>query len=355
MRRVARLAARRRPLRPRAPLSSGAGLPPLQDTHGRFHDYLRVSLSERCNLRCQYCMPAEGVSLTPSDELLSTEEVVRLVGLFAAQGVRKLRLTGGEPLVRSDLEEVVRGAKAAGVASVGITTNGVALTPGRARSLAEAGLDSVNVSLDTLDPLLFELVTRRKGHARVLRAVALAQEAFPSVKVNTVVMRGVNDREVPDFVEFTRERDLEVRFIEYMPFDGNRWAEGKFVSYAEMLEAVARDGRFPEGLERLPGHRSDVAKSYRVPGFAGRVGFITSMSEHFCGGCSRLRITADGNLKVCLFDNGEVSLRDALRGGASEEELLGIVSAAVKRKKPRHAGMLQLAKDKNRPMITIGG
>lgn len=355
MRRVlGRLARPQRATRRLGGGAAGAPRPALEDLHGRFHDYLRVSLTEKCNLRCTYCMPADGVELTPQERLMTTDEVLRTVELFVAEGVTKLRLTGGEPLVRRDLVDIVRGAKALGVRSVGVTTNGVALTQRRIEALAAAGLDSANISLDTLDPHLFQVVTRRRGHEQVLRAIDAAAEALPSVKVNVVVMRGVNDAEVPDFVAFTERRDVEVRFIEYMPFDGNRWAQKKLVPYAEMLDAVA--ARFGAGaLERLPGRPSDVAKTYAVRGFRGRVGFITSMSEHFCAGCSRLRVTADGNLKVCLFDSGEVSLRDAMRGGASREELVEIVAAAVARKKPRHAGMIEISKRKNRPMITIGG
>lgn len=175
---------------------------------------------------------------------------------------------------------------------------------------------------------------------------------YKPVKVNCVVMRGLNEDELLDFVALTEGLPLDVRFIEYMPFDGNKWNFKKMVSYKEMLDAIRQ--RWP-GLEKLPEEDSSTAKAFKIPGFQGQISFITSMSEHFCGTCNRLRITADGNLKVCLFGNSEVSLRDHLRAGASEEELLRIIGVAVGRKKRQHAGMFNIAQMKNRPMILIGG
>ncbi|XP_037081401.1 molybdenum cofactor biosynthesis protein 1-like [Pollicipes pollicipes] len=324
----------------------------LTDSFGRFHDYLRISLSERCNLRCQYCMPEEGVPLTPKSHLLTAEEVVRLAGLFAAAGVTKVRLTGGEPLVRADLADVIAGLKAIpGIQWVAMTTNAVVLHR-RLAALQAAGLDAINISLDTLVPAKFELITRRRGFHRVWQSIQTALAAgYDPVKLNCVVMRGVNDEELEDFVALTETFRLDVRFIEYMPFDGNRWNDRKMVPYAEMLERLQQ--RWPE-LRRISDRANDTSKAYQVPGWAGQVGFITSMSEHFCGSCNRLRLTADGNLKVCLFGNAEVSLRDALRGGMSEEELMRLIGASVGRKKKQHAGMLDLAHMKNRPMILIG-
>lgn len=175
---------------------------------------------------------------------------------------------------------------------------------------------------------------------------------YNPVKVNCVVMRGLNEDEVCNFVEMTQNKAIDVRFIEYMPFDGNKWNFKKFVPYSEMLESISKT--WPN-VEKVSDHPNDTSKAYKVPGFSGQFGFITSMSEHFCGSCNRLRITADGNLKVCLFGNSEVSLRDSLRAGTSEEELLEIIGAAVGRKKKQHAGMFNIAKQKNRPMILIGG
>ncbi|XP_059966911.1 molybdenum cofactor biosynthesis protein 1 isoform X3 [Mesoplodon densirostris] len=268
----------------------------LTDSFGRRHSYLRISLTEKCNLRCQYCMPEEGVPLTPKADLLTTEEIRTLARLFVKEGVDKIRLTGGEPLIRPDVVDIV-------------------------------------------------------GFRKVMEGIHKAIElGYSPVKVNCVVMRGLNEDELLDFVALTEGLPLDVRFIEYMPFDGNKWNFKKMVSYKEMLDTLRQ--QWPE-LEKLPEEESSTAKTFKIPGFRGRVSFITSMSEHFCGTCNRLRITADGNLKVCLFGNSEVSLRDHLRAGASEEELLSIIGAAVGRKKRQHAGMFSIAQMKNRPMILI--
>lgn len=325
----------------------------LTDTFGRHHTYLRISLTERCNLRCQYCMPAEGVKLTAQQNLLTTDEVIRLAELFVKQGVTKIRLTGGEPTIRKDLCDIIASLKKLkGLQTVAITTNGLVLTR-QLVALQRAGLDVLNVSLDTLSPARYEQVTRRKGWERVMAGIDLAlQLGYSPVKVNCVLMRGFNDDEICDFVQLTEDRNLDIRFIEYMPFTGNKWNDEKMVSYQETVQTLK--AHWPE-LHTLPNGPNDTSKAYKVPGFKGQVGFITSMSEHFCGSCNRLRITADGNLKVCLFGNAEISLRDAMRSGCSEDDLLALVGAAVRRKKQQHAGMQNLSKMKNRPMILIGG
>ncbi|XP_067013547.2 molybdenum cofactor biosynthesis protein 1 isoform X2 [Anabrus simplex] len=326
---------------------------PLTDTFGRHHTYLRISLTERCNLRCQYCMPAEGVKLTAKSHLLTTDEILYLAELFVKEGVRKIRLTGGEPTVRKDLLDIVASLKQLkGLETVAITTNGLTLTR-QLVGLQRAGLDIINVSLDTLKPSRYELVTRRKGWERVMAGLDLAlQLGYAPVKVNCVVMRDFNDDEICDFVKLTEEKNLDVRFIEYMPFAGNKWNDRKMVSFQEMLKTIRN--QFPDFCA-LPNGPNDTSKAYHVPGFKGQVGFITSMSEHFCGSCNRLRITADGNLKVCLFGNAEVSLRDAIRQGCSEDDLLTMIGLAVRRKKKQHAGMMNLSQMENRPMILIGG
>ncbi|KAI1116088.1 molybdenum cofactor biosynthesis protein 1 B [Nemania sp. NC0429] len=364
----------------------------LVDTFHRQHDYLRISLTERCNLRCVYCMPEEGVPLSPQRELLTTPEIIMLSSLFVSQGVTKIRLTGGEPTVRRDILPLMRqiGAlRPRGLRELCLTTNGLALHR-KLESMVEAGLTGVNLSLDTLDPWQFQIMTRRKGFDAVMKSMERVMElnkhgAGIKLKVNCVVMRGVNDREIMPFVEMTREKDIEVRFIEYMPFDGNKWNEGKMFSYAEMLDLIRE--KYPQ-LEKVKGHKNDTSKTYKIPGFVGSLGFITSMTHNFCGTCNRLRITSDGNLKVCLFGNAEVSLRDILRrsnngepideaafevmkqaeldrsqglGDASatpslapnEQELLNVIGLAVKRKKEKHAGIGELEHMKNRPMILI--
>ncbi|KAJ8107431.1 hypothetical protein ONZ43_g6735 [Nemania bipapillata] len=230
-----------------------------------------------------------------------------LSSLFVSQGVTKIRLTGGEPT---------------GLRELCLTTNGLALHR-KLEGMVEAGLTGVNLSLDTLDPWQFQIMTRRKGFDAVMKSIERVLElnkhdAGIKLKINCVVMRGINDREIIPFVEMTREKDIEVRFIEYMPFDGNKWNEGKMFSYSEMLDVIRE--KYPS-LERVQGHRNDTSKTYKIPGFVGSLGFITSMTHNFCGTCNRLRITSDGNLKVCLFGNAEVSLRDILRRSNNGEPI----------------------------------
>ena len=324
----------------------------LSDGFGRLHTYLRISLVEHCNLRCRYCMPEGDLDWTPEESLLSDKEIIRLSRLFVEQGVDKIRLTGGEPLLRSGIEHITAAiGELPGVQTLAITTNGL-LLPKKLKSLKNGGVNLLNISLDTLDPERFHEITRRKGLNLVLRAIDLAiAEGFNPVKVNCVVMRNFNEDELTDFVEWTRDLPIEVRFIEFMPFDGNQWDVRRLVSYQEMLDRI--QGVYP--LKRVKNHPNDTSKTWSVPGFKGSVGFITSMTHNFCEGCNRLRITADGNLKVCLFGRSEVSLRDAMRSGASDNELLEIISSAVGRKRARHAGMHNIAAMDNRPMITIGG
>ncbi|XP_048661200.1 molybdenum cofactor biosynthesis protein 1 isoform X4 [Marmota marmota marmota] len=290
-------------------------------------------------------------SATSDADLLTTEEILTLARLFVKEGVDKIRLTGGEPLIRPDVVDIVAKLhRLEGLKTIGVTTNGINLAR-LLPALQKAGLTAINISLDTLVPAKFEFIVRRKGFHKVMEGIHKAIElGYSPVKVNCVVMRGLNEDELLDFVTLTKGLPLDIRFIEYMPFDGNKWNFKKMVSYKEMLDTIRQ--QWPE-LEKLPEEECSTAKAFRIPGFLGQVSFITSMSEHFCGTCNRLRITADGNLKVCLFGNSEVSLRDHLRAGASEEELLKIIGAAVGRKKPRHAGMFSISQMKNRPMILI--
>lgn len=366
----------------------------LTDSFQRQHTYLRISITERCNLRCTYCMPEAGVPLSPEDDNLTTPEILLLSELFVSRGVNKIRLTGGEPTIRKDILSLMQrlgDLRSKGLKELALTTNGVALWR-KLDAMAEAGLTGVNLSLDTLDPHLFQIITRRKGFDAVVKSMDKILElnrlgAGIKLKINCVVTRGVNDREILDFVELGREKDIEVRFIEYMPFDGNKWAKQKMFSYDEMLHVIR--AKYPD-FHRLHDKSGETSKSWKVPGFTGKVGFITSMTENFCGTCNRLRITSDGNLKVCLFGNAEVSLRDLLRQGSNgspldemayeamreiegsthvdangvpsvmkdrshEKQLLNIIGQAVGRKQARHAGMDNLSTMPNRPMILIGG
>ncbi|KAI0561135.1 Molybdenum cofactor biosynthesis protein A [Gracilaria domingensis] len=335
-------------------MASLRAAPPLEDSFGRRHTYLRMSLTDRCNLRCAYCMPLHP-EYSPKPHLLTTPEVLRLIDVFRATGVDKLRLTGGEPLMRQDLPQII--AAASPHLPVSITTNGVLLSR-RLPELMDAGLSAVNLSLDSLCPHTFSLLTRRPPatHARVLRALddALQQPSL-AVKLNVVVMSPINDSSLPQFAALTEHQPLDVRFIEYMPFDGNEWHHGSFVPYSHMVQNLARHyGR----LQHEPTHAADTSKYYRIPGFAGRIGFISSMSDHFCAGCNRLRVTADGALKTCLFGEHELSLRDLMRNGASDHELLEAIRHALQLKNFSLGGkrdMHALAAADNRSMVRIGG
>ena len=325
----------------------------LQDTFGRTHNYLRISLTERCNLRCRYCMPPEGVDLNPREKLLTFEEIDRLARLFVGLGVDKIRLTGGEPLVRKEVDKVIRWVGAIeGLNHYAITTNGL-LLPKKLPMLVESGISQINLSLDTLKPERFEEITLRKGFDLVMKSIPMSLEAgIKSLKINCVLMRGVNDDELVDFVKLTKDLPIEVRFIEYMPFSGNDWKTDLFMSYKEMIEIIEKE--LPT-LTRNDDGPNETSKTYSMPGYAGRVGFITSMSEDFCSGCNRIRLLADGALKVCLFGNAEVSLRDLMRDGASDEDVIEAIDAAINRKAAKHAGMINLPMMENRPMILIGG
>ncbi|KAG9435450.1 molybdenum cofactor biosynthesis protein 1 isoform X1 [Apis mellifera carnica] len=308
----------------------------LTDSFGRRHTYLRISITERCNLRCLYCMPAEGIKLTKNDGILRTDEIIKIADLFVNEGINKIRLTGGEPTVRKDIVDIIAGLKQlSNLKQVAITTNGLTLTR-QLPFLQKAGLDAINISLDTLQENRFEQFTRRKGWSKVMAAIDLAiQLGYNPVKVNCVIMKGFNDDEIIDFVNLTKNRPIDIRFIEYMPFQGNKWNQNKMVSF-ETMKKFIRD-IYPN-LQRLPNKYNDTSKAYHVPGFTGQIGFITSMSDHFCNSCNRLRITADGNLKVCLFEGkGEISLRDALRSGVSNDILKEMIGQAVQRKKKQHA------------------
>ena len=329
----------------------------LVDQFGRRHTYLRLGLTERCNLRCVYCMPAEGVPLTPTARMLTTDEIERLARVLAGAGVEKVRLTGGEPLARKDAVDAVARIGRLGLRSLAMTTNGLLLED-RLPGLQAAGLTDLTVSLDTLRADRFRQITRRPGLDRVLSAVdaalgaGYAIDADRTLKVNVVALRGVNEDEAADFAAWAKREPIEVRFIEVMPFDGNGWDRAELVPWSETLERIESvHGR----LRPLDDGPHATARTFTGSGWRGRVGFVASMTAPFCAGCNRLRITADGSLKVCLFGAAEVSLRDALRRGASDSEVLALVRRALVGKHAAHAGMEVLAATENRPMITIGG
>lgn len=327
-------------------------IPQLLDSHRRQHRYLRIAVTDRCNLRCTYCMPAEGHAWQSSTQLLTFGEILRVASMLAGEGVRKIRLTGGEPLLRTGIPDLVAELRAIpGIDTVAITSNGTRLAA-QAAALRGAGLDAVNISLDTLRADRFRAITRRDDHDAVLAGIAAAlREGFRTVKLNMVVMRGVNDDEIEDFVSLTRDACMQVRFIEYMPFDANGWDADRLLPGAGLRARVAEKFR----LHAIGTGESAVARSYAVDGHRGTLGFISSMTEHFCEGCDRLRLTADGALKICLFSEGEVNIRDLLRAGVADEDILAAVRTALAGKWRAHPGAKELVQLHNRSMIRIGG
>jgi cyclic pyranopterin phosphate synthase len=307
---------------------------PLVDGFGRVVSDLRVSVIDRCNFRCTYCMPAEGLPWVPSDQVLSAEEIERLIRLFVSLGVREVKLTGGEPTVRRDLPDIVRRARAIDPSlDLSITTNGYLLDR-LAAPLREAGLDRVTVSCDSLLRHRFAEMTRRDALERVLDGITAARAAGLSpVKVNCVVLGGTNDDEAPEFARFARETGIEVRFIEYMPLDAEQAWERRRVVPSRDLRA-----RIEERFPLVPAQRgSQPATRFRfADGAPGAVGFISSVTEPFCDTCNRVRLTADGQFRSCLFALEETDLRGAMRTGASDAELEALVRGAVAAKWAGH-------------------
>uniref|UniRef100_A0A0G4HTN8 GTP 3',8-cyclase n=1 Tax=Chromera velia CCMP2878 TaxID=1169474 RepID=A0A0G4HTN8_9ALVE len=325
----------------------------LTDTFGRVHNYLRISLTEKCNLRCQYCMPEEGVETPPEGSLLTAEEVVRTASFFVEHGVNKIRLTGGEPTVRKDFSAILSGLGALpGLRTLGMTTNAVLLNR-YLEDMREARVNAVNLSLDSLVPGKFALITRRDAFHQVWRNLHdLVAADFCQVKVNCVVMRNQNEDEIVDFVRLTKDMPIQVRFIEFMPFNSNGWSDSRLFPMEEMIATIRSE--FPSFSKAPDPDVNETARLWGVPGFRGRVGFISSMTDLFCSSCNRLRLLADGQMKNCLFGLEEFDLRGALRRGESLER---IVTEGVKKKKAAHGDMDLLQKESasNRSMIRIGG
>lgn len=326
---------------------------PLADSHGRRIGYARISVTDRCNLRCFYCMPPAGADFKPADHLLTIDELHRLCALLARMGVTKLRITGGEPLVRRDIVEIVRHLSSIpGIESVGITTNGILLAD-KFRDLRAAGLTGLNVSLDTLRRDRFEAIACRPGLDAVIEGIRMAIGGkFSPLKINVVVIRDVNSDELIDFVDRFRSMPVTLRFIEYMPFRQNRWRAEGFVSYAEMRERIARHA----ALTPIPdGNPSAISKNYSLEGSPLRIGFIPSVTEDFCDGCNRVRILADGSVKSCLFYAPEGNLRALLREGATDDAIAERIRESILLKPLRHPDAGQLAARSGQSMIEIGG
>jgi GTP 3',8-cyclase len=309
----------------------------LKDSYGRLIRDLRVSLTDRCNFRCFYCLPHGEPPIAPKEQMLSYEEIEYVSEIFVSLGIEKIRLTGGEPMMRRDIETIVRklGALKPRLHDLALTTNGYFL-PGRAAGLKEAGLDRVTISLDSLKPDVFRRMTGVDVLGRVLEGVWAAKSAgLTPIKVNAVIVRGHNDAEVADFAAFAREHDVQMRFIEFMPLDsGHDWSREMVVSGREMRERI--EERFP--LTPLKAARgSETSSRYRFrDGAPGEIGIIAPVTEAFCGACSRIRLTADGQIRTCLFSTVEHSLRDVVRNGATRAEIVEYIEGVVMKKEPRH-------------------
>jgi cyclic pyranopterin phosphate synthase len=327
----------------------------LLDTYGRVAKDLRVSLTDRCNLRCSYCMPPEGLDWLPAPEVLTDDEVVRVISVAVGLGITEVRFTGGEPLLRKGIVDLVRRvAELRPRPQISLTTNGIGLAR-IAAALQAAGLDRVNVSLDTLDRDRFVALAKRDRLADVVAGLAAARDAgLTPVKVNALLMRGVNEDEAPALLRWCLAQGYELRFIEHMPLDAQHaWDRSSMVTGAEILEQLR--AQFDLAGEPAGERGSAPAQTWTVDGGPGRVGVISSVTQPFCGACDRVRLTADGQIRNCLFATGETDVRAALRGGADDAELGRILQSALWAKKAGHGiddpAFLQPA----RPMSAIGG
>ena len=328
----------------------------LQDSHGRDHGYLRISLIERCNLRCTYCMPEEGVQLSPKSHLMTYEEIYEIAKTFVNHGVTKIRLTGGEPLIRKDIPVILEKLATLPV-ELSITSNAVIIDK-FIDILKANGVKKINVSLDSLDAAKFKHITRRHEFEKVYNNILLLVKEGFTVKVNAVLIKGFNDNEIIDFIHFTKDLPISVRFIEFMPFDGNKWDMSKMVSYAEIMNYV-NTSFTKDQIVRLQDAPNDTSKNYKIEGYKGSFAIISSVTNPFCDSCNRLRLTANGQLKNCLFSSTESDLLTTLRAGNTIEP---VIQKAVQAKFKIRGGMDTLEKlqqpklhNNNRSMITIGG
>ena len=310
----------------------------LRDSFGRAIRDLRVSLTDRCNFRCFYCLPHGEPPIAPKEKMLSYEEIEYVCDIFVSLGIEKLRLTGGEPMMRRDIETIIQKLvklKAKGLQDLALTTNGYFL-PDRAAGLKQAGLDRVTISLDSLKRNVFKQMTGVDVLEKVLAGIAAAKDAgLEPIKINAVIVRGHNEDEVADFAAFARDHDVKMRFIEFMPLDsGHEWSREDVVSGREIHDRISE--RFP--LVKLDVKRgSETSSRYRfADGAPGEIGIIAPVTEPFCGACSRIRLTADGQIRTCLFSTVEHSLRDVVRGGATRDEIVEFIESVVYKKEPRH-------------------
>ena len=328
----------------------------LTDSFKRKHTYLRISLIERCNLKCTYCMPEEGIPLSPRNHLMSYEEIYTIAKTFVKHGVTKIRLTGGEPLIRKDIHVILKKLSSLGV-ELSITTNAV-LVHKYIDTLKDSGIKSINVSLDTLNREKFSQITRRNEFERVYQNILLLIREGFQVKINSVLIKDFNEDEIIDFIELTKKHPITIRFIEFMPFNGNKWDMSKLVSYAQVIDRVhAKYSK--ELIQRLQDAPNDTSKNYKVMGYQGSFSVISSVTNPFCDSCNRIRLTANGRLKNCLFSDGEEDLLTPLRNG---KEIEPMIYKLIQGKKKIRNGMETIesfqepeSHNQNRSMIAIGG
>ncbi|WP_299441232.1 GTP 3',8-cyclase MoaA [uncultured Aquimarina sp.] len=327
----------------------------LTDKFERKHTYLRISLTEKCNLRCTYCMPANGIPLSPKANLMSADEIYTIAKEFVNLGVTKIRLTGGEPMVRKDFPLILEKLASLPV-ELGITTNGV-LANRFISVLKENGVKTITISIDSLHKDKFEKITRRNEFEKVWNTIQLFQNEGFKIKLNIVLIKNFNEDEIIDFINLTKDRNLIIRFIEFMPFDGNQWNMDKLVTQQEILDKV--NYTFPLQLKRLTDAPNDTSRNYKIEGYTGSFAIISSVTNPFCDTCNRIRITADGKLKNCLFSGKEFSLLTPLR---AQKSIVPAIQSALKHKFATRGGMDTSDKlknpelhSKNRSMISIGG
>ncbi len=330
---------------------------PLQliDSFGRMHNNLRISVTDRCNIRCFYCMPAENVEFMPREHLLSFEEIARVVRVGTTLGIDRLRLTGGEPLVRKDLHKLVSMlVNIPGIIDVGLTTNGILLAE-QAQQLRDAGLTRLNISLDALDPEVFRRVTRRDGYEQVLLGIEAARAAgFNPIKLNAVSVRGMTEEQIVPFGQLARETDTVVRFIEFMPLDADaQWQRDKVLFAQEIIDRL--ESEFGP-LRPIPSdHVNAPAQDFEFADGIGRIGLIASVSQPFCGSCNRFRVTADGKLRNCLFSHEETDIKSLLRGSGTDQEMAEAMLTCIAAKKEGHEINTARFIQPDRPMYSIGG
>lgn len=325
----------------------------LKDSFGRKHDYLRISLTDVCNFRCQYCIPDENTSFMPTSNLMQAHEIDTIVAAFVKLGVNKIRFTGGEPLVRKDAKDIFLGLSKYPI-DLAITTNGSRIKDFMP-VFKQTGIKSINISLDTLDKEKFLKITKRNVFEKVWSNIQLLINEGFHVKVNVVVMRGFNDNEILDFIEWTKKQPVHVRFIEFMPFDKNQWNSDKVFSYQEILDVASTTYSFI----RMKDAANETAKKFKALNHEGTFAVISTMSAPFCSNCNRMRLTADGKMKNCLFSKGEVDILSALRNG---EDIVPLIKKCVGDKAASLGGQFEgdykkidASKISNRSMINIGG